>query len=78
LQPVNDEGSAFLFIEFPVGCWYCEMPELTGILLLDPAAGETIRFDRGLQRVVGRLSLNQTDPEDFLFTLRDAKIVPVD
>lgn len=78
LQPVNDEGTAFLFIEFPVGCWYCEMPELTGILHLEPAAGEPIRFDRALQRVVGRLSLNQADPEDFLFTLRDVKIVPVD
>src|SRR5262245_58366681 len=78
LQPLNDEGSAFLLIEFPVGCWYCEMPEFTGIILLDPSAGEPIRFERGLQRVVGRLSLNTNDPEDFLFTLREAKIAPID
>jgi tetratricopeptide (TPR) repeat protein len=78
LQPLNDEGTAFLLIEFPVGCWYCEMPEFTGIILLDPPAGDTIRFERGLQRVVGRLSLNTNDPEDFLFTLREAKIAPID
>jgi hypothetical protein len=78
LQPLYDDDSAFLFIESPVGCWHCEMPELTGILFLDPAAGETIQFEDGLQRVVGRLSLNATDSEDFIFTLRDAKIAPVD
>ncbi len=78
LQPLRDDGSAFLFIEFPVGCWYCEMPEMTGILLLDPPEGDAITYQQGLLRVVGRLSLNSTDAEDFLFTLRGAKIAPVD
>jgi hypothetical protein len=78
LQPLREDGSAYLFIEFPVGCWYCEMPEMTGIVSLDPPAGGGIEYQRGLQRVVGRLSLNMTDPEEFLFTLRDAKVAPAD
>jgi hypothetical protein len=79
LQPLyDDDDSAFLLIESPVGCWHCEMLELTGLLYLDPAAGETIQFEDGLRRVVGRLSLNATDPDDFIFTLRDAKIARVD
>ena len=37
MQPLTDdqqESGAFLLIEYPVGCWYCEMPEVTGIVLV--------------------------------------------
>jgi tetratricopeptide (TPR) repeat protein len=80
LIPVRDEpdAGAFMFVEAPVGCWYCEMPELTGIVYVEMPRGRTARYQRGLLRVVGRLTLNSTDPEDFLYTVRDARIGAVD
>ena len=40
MQPLNDEleHSSFMLIEYPVGCWYCEMPEMTGIELVEAMA----------------------------------------
>ena len=78
MQPLNDEALIYLFIESPVGCWYCEMPDLTGMVALEAPAEESLTFQRGLQRVIGRLRLNATDPEDFLFRLSDAKLAPLD
>jgi hypothetical protein len=80
MYPLRDEAEtgAFMFIENPVGCWYCEMPETTGIIYVEMPAGQTVPLRRGLLRVVGRLTLNATDPEDFLYTIRDARIGPVD
>lgn len=77
LREVTEIG-AFLFIESPVGCWYCEMPERTGIVYVELPAGRTAKLQRGQVRVAGRLSLNATDPEDFLFALRDARVGGVD
>src|SRR5262249_28091026 len=39
MQPLGEdaEGSSFMLIEYPVGCWYCEMPEMTGIILVELA-----------------------------------------
>jgi tetratricopeptide (TPR) repeat protein len=76
LVPVRDEPDAdvFMVVEAPVGCWYCEMPEVTGIVYAELPRGRTARYQRGLVRVVGRLRLNDTDAEDFLYTLRDARI----
>jgi hypothetical protein len=80
MQPLRDdlEINAFLFLEYPVGCWYCEMPETAGILFVELSAGKTTTFQRSLVRVTGRLSLNATDPEDFLYALRDARVGGVD
>jgi hypothetical protein len=80
MQPLRDdpEVAAFMFIEYPVGCWYCEMPEPTGIVYVELPAGKSTSFTRGLIRVTGRLSLNATDPEEFLYTLREAKVSEVD
>jgi hypothetical protein len=80
LQPVGDdlEASSFLLIEYPVGCWFCEVPEPTGVVLLELPAGKTATLTKNQMKVTGRLSLNGTDPENFLFTLRDAAIVPPD
>jgi len=69
----DPDMTAFLLIESPVGCWYCEMPETTGILYIEMPNGETTRFQRGLMRVTGRLHLNTGDPEDFLFTVKEAR-----
>ena len=42
MQPLGEdvELGSFMLIEYPVGCWYCEMPEITGIVLVDLAAGK--------------------------------------
>jgi tetratricopeptide (TPR) repeat protein len=80
MQPLRDdpEVTGFMFIEYPVGCWYCEMPESTGIVYIQIAAGKSTSFTRGLMHVVGRLSLNATDPEEFMYSIHDAKVAEVD
>jgi hypothetical protein len=80
MQPIGEglDLSSFLLIEYPVGCWYCEMPELAGIVLVELPAGKTATYTRSLVKVTGRLALNATDPENFLYTLRDAKVSEAD
>ena len=80
VQPLTEDRdlTSFMLIENPVGCWYCEMPELTGIVFVDLAAGQSFRFARSLTKITGTLQLNTTDPENFLFTLRDARAVGAD
>jgi Flp pilus assembly protein TadD len=76
MQPLGDdpECAAFLFIENPIGCWYCEMPDLTGIVLVDLPAGKTKMYTRGRIQVTGELKLNSRDPENFLYTLEGATV----
>ncbi len=80
MYPLGEDPdmAAFLFIEAPVGCWYCEMPETTGIIHVELPAGKTARYQRGLVRIVGRLSLNADDAEDFLYAVKDAKVGALD
>jgi hypothetical protein len=80
LQPLGDgpEAGVFLLIEYPVGCWFCEVPEPNGVLVIELAAGKTATFTKNQVKVTGRLVLNGTDPENYLFTIRDAAIVPPD
>jgi hypothetical protein len=76
VQPLGEDLdlTSFMLIENPVGCWYCEMPEVTGIVLVDLPAGQTKAFTRGRVKVVGTLKLNATDPENFLYTVSKAKV----
>jgi hypothetical protein len=80
MYPLRDDpdATAFMFIESPVGCWYCEMPETTGVVYVELPAGKSMTLRRGQVRVVGRLTLNGSDPEDFLYAIRDARVGPVD
>lgn len=80
MQPLRDanEMASFLFLESPVGCWYCEMPESTGIIHVEMPEGKAAGYQRNVVRVAGRLALNHSDPEDFLYTLRDARVSGVD
>lgn len=80
VQPLRAdlEMTGFMFIEYPVGCWYCEMPDTVGIVYVELPPGKTTTFQRGLVRVVGRLTLNSSDPEDFLYAIRDARVGGVD
>jgi hypothetical protein len=80
MQPLRQDPdvASFMFIEYPVGCWYCEMPEITSIVYVELPRGGTTPYRRGLVRVVGRLQLNATDPEDFLYAIRQARVTEVD
>jgi hypothetical protein len=77
VQPLGEtlESSSFMLIEYPIGCWYCEMPDITGIVHVELAGGKTIEFDKKPITVLGKLKLNTANPEDFLFTLGEAKIL---
>jgi hypothetical protein len=76
MQPLGEDidCGSFMFIEFPVGCWYCETPEMTGIVLVELPAGKTKTYTRGALKVTGKLKLNADDPENFLYTLQDAEV----
>jgi tetratricopeptide (TPR) repeat protein len=80
MQPLNEdlEQSSFMLIEYPVGCWYCEMPEMTGIALIELKDGKSVTFTRGLVKVVGKLTVNAKDPENFLYTISQAKVAGAD
>src|SRR5262249_53604410 len=76
MQPIGDnlEQTSFLLIEYPVGCWFCETPEPTGIIYVELPPGKSITLKRGPLRVEGVLKLNDRDPEDFLYSIRGAKV----
>lgn len=76
VQPLGEdvEMASFLLIENPVGCWYCEMPDATGMVLVELPAGQTLTYARTPVKVQGRLKLNVKDPEGFLFTISDAAV----
>ncbi len=78
LQPITDdvEAGVFLLVEFPAGCWFCEMPDPTAILLIEMPDDQTAPLSREAVKVTGILSLNSTDPENFLFTIKQASIGP--
>jgi hypothetical protein len=80
IQPLGEdrEIAVFMFIEYPVGCWCCEVPEVTQIVFVEMPACKTTTFTRGMVRVTGRLELNSTDPEEFLYVIRNAKVANVD
>jgi hypothetical protein len=80
MQPLdeNPDAASFMFIEYPVGCWYCEMPEVTGIVLVDLPPGKTQQLTRGLIKVTGKLTLNANDPENFLYTISKARVSGAD
>jgi hypothetical protein len=80
MQPLGEdlEVSAFMLIEYPVGCWYCEMPEIANIVLVEMPAGKSKTYTRGAVKVQGKLTLNATDPENFLYTISKAKVTDGD
>ena len=75
-QPIGEgtDLGAFLLVENPVGCWYCEMPEMTALVLVELPEGKAGTRTRARLRITGTLALNAADPENFLYILRDARI----
>jgi hypothetical protein len=80
MQPLGDdvECTAFMLIEYPVGCWYCEQPDMVGIVFIELPENKSHTATRGRIRVTGKLVLNATDPENFLYTLHDAKVEEIE
>jgi len=79
MQPIGEgDLHSFMLIEYPVGCWFCEVPEVTGIALVEMAAGQNLTFSRSLVKVTGTLTLNSSDPERFLYTITKGKISGAD
>jgi hypothetical protein len=48
------------------------------VVLVELPAGKTATLTKSQVKVTGRLALNGTDPENFLFTVRGAAIAPPD
>jgi tetratricopeptide (TPR) repeat protein len=80
MQPLGEdvELGSFMLIEYPVGCWYCEMPEITGIVLVDLPPGKTTTLTREQVKITGRMALNAKDPENFLYTIKGATVSGAD
>jgi hypothetical protein len=76
MQPLGTDLDcvSFLLIENPVGCWYCEMPDMTGILQVEMPSSKTFAYTHNRIRVEGTLTLNPVDAENFLFTITNAKV----
>jgi tetratricopeptide (TPR) repeat protein len=80
MQPLGEDAelSSFMLIEYPVGCWYCEVPEMTAIVFVELPRNKTASFTRTLIKITGTLKLNATDPENFLYTIEKAKVAEAD
>lgn len=80
VQPLTDDLqlSVFMLMEYPTSCWYCEMPEITGLVLVELPEGQNINYTRNMVKITGKLSLNATDPENFLYTIKEAKVSEAD
>ncbi|MBY0232709.1 MAG: hypothetical protein K2W96_25800, partial [Gemmataceae bacterium] len=76
MQAIGDgtDLGAFLVVENPVGCWWCEMPGMELMVLVEMPEGKSGPRTRERVKVTGTLSLNATDPENFLYIVKDAKV----
>lgn len=76
LHPLTDDldCTSFVLVENPIGCWYCTAPDLTGIVFVTMKPGSTARFTRNVITVAGILKLNDSDPNEFLFTIEGANV----
>jgi tetratricopeptide (TPR) repeat protein len=68
------EISAFMLVEYPIGCWFCETPDPTGIVFVSLPDGKTTSLKKGLIKIDGTFRLNRTDPEQYLQSLRNAQV----
>jgi hypothetical protein len=75
MQPLNtDSAAAFYLLEYPIGCWFCELPGPLQIMDVELADGVTTTYRPGVVVVEGTLQLNRTDPERLLFRCVEARV----
>ena len=70
------EISSFLLTEYAIGCWFCELPDATSMMMVELKDGAEVT--RNAIRVEGVFKLNRDDPEAYLFRLTDAKVKVAD
>jgi hypothetical protein len=51
---------------------------MTGIVYIELPKGKSTALTRGLIKITGKLQLNSTDPENFLYTISQAKVAEAD
>lgn len=78
LQPFGEnlDAGVFLLVENAVGCWWCEMPDLTGMIRVELAENQPLPALRRSVEVRGKLRLNATNPESHLFFMDDVVVTP--
>ena len=76
MQPLGEDTDlgAFMLVEHPIGCWFCEMPDMAHIVLVELPEGKSGRYTRDPVRVSGKLQLNANDPENFFYIVTGAKV----
>jgi len=74
----GDDLADFALTENPVGCWFCDTPGPTRVLVVELAPGLTAEPTRQVVKITGTLKLNRTDPEQYPFTLTAAKLTAAD
>ncbi|MEW6357523.1 MAG: DUF3299 domain-containing protein [Planctomycetota bacterium] len=76
VQPFEDAADmwSFMVIQYPVGCWYCEAPGPTTIVLVEMPENKELNSNltSDAVTVTGKLELNEKDPEDFLYIVVEA------
>ncbi len=70
--------STFLFTEFPIGCWFCELPDPNGLVLVELTPGKVTDAVKTPVKIIGTLKLNRDDPESYLFSIVDARVGAAD
>lgn len=78
--PLDEVGemNLFLLLETPVGCFYCQPPTPTGIVLVQLAGGDRTPLRYEPVKITGVFRINRDNPEDFLFSLSEASLSPAD
>lgn len=80
LQPFGEnlDDGRFLLVENGVGCWWCDMPDLTGMIRIEMAANQNLPALRRPCQVSGKIRLNSSDPESHLFFIEQAEVKALD
>jgi hypothetical protein len=76
-RPENQLRS-FQLVEYPIGCWFCDIPDASGIIDVSLREDATVERSRTAITIIGTLKLNRDDPEDFLFRIAEARVKSVD
>ena len=80
MSPLDEIGrmNSFMLLEFPLGCYFCTAPEPNGIVFVELTRGSTIEMQLEPVKLTGVFRINATDPDDFLFRIEGARVLPVD
>ena len=72
MQPLGDDAelSSFMLIEYPVGCWYCEVPEMTALVFVELPRNKKASLTRSLVKITGTLQPECDRHGNFYIRLR--------